>query len=44
MLESGYIEETIRDHRWSPFPMVLRTERPDRDGPPCENLAKSPEG
>jgi len=30
ILESGYIEEMIRDHRWSPFPMLFRTERPDR--------------
>ncbi len=30
ILESGSIGELIRDHRWSPFPMVFRTERPDR--------------
>lgn len=30
ILESGYVEELIQDHRWSPFPMILRTERPDR--------------
>jgi spore germination protein KA len=30
VLESGFIEELIKDRRWTPFPLVLRTERPDR--------------
>lgn len=30
VLESGIIAELIRDHRWSPFPLLYRTERPDR--------------
>ncbi|WP_338472919.1 spore germination protein [Niallia sp. XMNu-256] len=29
ILESGYIEELIVDHPYSPFPQVLTTERPD---------------
>lgn len=29
VLESGYIEEMIDDHLFSPFPMFLTTERPD---------------
>lgn len=29
ILESGYIEELIQDHSYSPFPQVLITERPD---------------
>ncbi|HHY73239.1 MAG TPA: spore germination protein [Bacillus bacterium] len=29
VLESGYIEEFIEDHPFSPFPQVLNTERPD---------------
>jgi len=29
VLESGYIEEFIEDHPFSPFPQVLTTERPD---------------
>lgn len=29
VLESGYIEELIEDHPYSPFPQVLNTERPD---------------
>ncbi|GIM47133.1 spore germination protein [Collibacillus ludicampi] len=29
ILESGYIEELIEDHPYSPFPQVLHTERPD---------------
>lgn len=29
ILESGYIEEFIEDHPFSPFPQVLSTERPD---------------
>jgi len=29
VLESGYIEEFIEDHPYSPFPQVLTTERPD---------------
>jgi spore germination protein KA len=29
VLESGYIEEMIRDAPFSPFPMVQHTERPD---------------
>lgn len=28
--ESGVIEEYIEDNTWSPFPTLLRTERPDR--------------
>ena len=30
ILESGYIEEFIRDSSFSPFPTIFRTERPDR--------------
>ncbi|MEW6697168.1 MAG: spore germination protein [Bacillota bacterium] len=30
ILESGYIEEFIEDHPYSPFPQVGVTERPDR--------------
>lgn len=30
ILESGYIEEFIEDAPFSPFPTILRTERPDR--------------
>lgn len=29
VLESGYIEEMIRDARYSPFPVMQMTERPD---------------
>lgn len=29
VLESGYIEEMIRDERYSPFPTMQMTERPD---------------
>ena len=29
VLESGYVEEFIEDSPFSPFPQVLRTERPD---------------
>lgn len=29
VLESNYLSELIRDAPWSPFPTVLRTERPD---------------
>lgn len=29
ILESGYIEEFIKDHPYSPFPLMLDTERPD---------------
>lgn len=29
VLESGYIEEMIEDHPYSPFPQILNTERPD---------------
>lgn len=29
VLESGYIEELIQDHVWSPFPLIQNTERPD---------------
>lgn len=29
ILESGYIEEMIEDHPYSPFPQLLNTERPD---------------
>lgn len=29
ILESGYIEEFIKDHPFSPFPLILNTERPD---------------
>ena len=30
ILESGYIEDFIQDQPFTPFPLVLRTERPDR--------------
>lgn len=30
ILEGGYIEEFIEDHRWSPFPQIEHTERPDK--------------
>jgi hypothetical protein len=30
ILESGYIEQLIEDHPWSPFPQVQYTERPDK--------------
>ncbi len=30
ILESGYLEEFIEDHPFSPFPQILHTERPDR--------------
>jgi spore germination protein KA len=30
ILESGYMEEFIEDAPFSPFPTILRTERPDR--------------
>ncbi len=30
VLESGYLEELIQDHPYSPFPQVGVTERPDR--------------
>jgi len=29
VLETGYLEELIEDHPYSPFPQVLNTERPD---------------
>jgi spore germination protein KA len=29
VLESGYIEEMIEDHVWTPFPQLQNTERPD---------------
>jgi hypothetical protein len=29
VLESGYIEQFIEDHPYSPFPQILYTERPD---------------
>lgn len=29
-LESGYIEQYIEDHPWSPFPQIQNTERPDK--------------
>ncbi|MBW5446360.1 spore germination protein [Cohnella sp. CFH 77786] len=29
ILESGYIEEFIQDHAFSPFPTIYNTERPD---------------
>ncbi|WP_026574187.1 spore germination protein [Bacillus sp. UNC438CL73TsuS30] len=29
ILESGYLEEFIKDYPYSPFPQVLNTERPD---------------
>lgn len=30
ILESGYIEEFIRDHPYTPFPLVEHSERPDK--------------
>lgn len=30
ILESGYIEQLIEDHPWSPFPQIQYTERPDK--------------
>ncbi|MEG6616695.1 spore germination protein [Peptococcaceae bacterium 1198_IL3148] len=30
ILESGYIEEYIEDHPYSPFPQIEHTERPDK--------------
>ncbi|MGF9824308.1 spore germination protein [Brevibacillus agri] len=30
ILESGYIEQLIQDRRWSPFPQIQNTERPDK--------------
>ena len=30
VLESGYLEDFLDDQPYSPFPLVLRTERPDR--------------
>lgn len=30
VLESGYIEQFIQDHPYSPFPQVIVTERPDK--------------
>lgn len=30
ILESGYIEQMIQDHRYSPFPQIQNTERPDK--------------
>lgn len=30
ILESGYIEQLIQDTRWSPFPQIQNTERPDK--------------
>lgn len=35
ILESGYIEELIEDHPFTPFPTLLSTERPDVT---CANL------
>ncbi|TMV48137.1 spore germination protein [Paenibacillus mesophilus] len=29
ILESGYVEELIQDHGYSPFPQIMYTERPD---------------
>jgi spore germination protein KA len=29
-LESGYIEQFLEDHPWSPFPQIQNTERPDK--------------
>ncbi|GAA3410303.1 spore germination protein [Paenibacillus hodogayensis] len=29
ILESGYLEEMIQDHGYSPFPQIMYTERPD---------------
>jgi spore germination protein KA/spore germination protein len=30
VLESGYIEQFIQDRKWSPFPQIQNTERPDK--------------
>jgi spore germination protein KA len=30
VLESGYIEQYIEDYKWSPFPQLQNTERPDK--------------
>jgi spore germination protein KA len=30
VLESGYLEQIIEDHHYSPFPQIQNTERPDR--------------
>ncbi|GAA0364453.1 spore germination protein [Bacillus horti] len=30
IIESGYIEQFIEDHPWSPFPQIQNTERPDK--------------
>lgn len=30
VIESGYIEQFIEDHPWSPFPEIQNTERPDK--------------
>jgi spore germination protein KA len=30
VIESGYIEQLIEDRRWSPFPQIQNTERPDK--------------
>lgn len=30
VLESGYIEQMIQDRKWSPFPQIQNTERPDK--------------
>lgn len=30
VLESGYIEQMIQDRKWSPFPQLQNTERPDK--------------
>lgn len=29
VLSSGYVEELISDHPWSPFPLIQATQRPD---------------
>ena len=29
VLDANYLAERIRDHRWSPFPTLGTTERPD---------------
>ncbi|MBX6350266.1 MAG: spore germination protein [Clostridia bacterium] len=30
VLESGYLEQYIEDNRYSPFPQIINTERPDK--------------
>jgi len=30
VIDSGYIEQLIEDHHWSPFPTIQNTERPDK--------------